>query len=106
MAIRTIGGSAAAGAVTEPGAGAFRDRPVYERMASLLREAPVVPLTDESRVVVFSDLHVGDGGRSDDFRVGPGDYSPGPPTVPDVPISGIRFFWSWFRVIDGVNHSR
>jgi hypothetical protein len=51
-----------------PNQGTPRERPVYERMAALLREAPVVALTEESRVVVFSDLHIGDGGRSDDFR--------------------------------------
>jgi UDP-2,3-diacylglucosamine pyrophosphatase LpxH len=33
----------------------------------LLRKAPAISLDDSSRVVVFSDLHIGDGGRNDDF---------------------------------------
>ncbi|NTV01475.1 MAG: metallophosphoesterase [Chlorobiaceae bacterium] len=33
----------------------------------LLRKAPAISLDDSSRVVIFSDLHIGDGGRSDDF---------------------------------------
>ncbi|MBN1838021.1 MAG: metallophosphoesterase, partial [Spirochaetales bacterium] len=44
-------------------------------MAALLRDAPAVRITDRSRIVVFSDLHMGDGGRGDDFRNNAGFFS-------------------------------
>jgi UDP-2,3-diacylglucosamine pyrophosphatase LpxH len=34
----------------------------------LLDEAPTVPLEPEDRIVILSDLHLGDGGPRDDFR--------------------------------------
>lgn len=37
------------------------------RFARLLREAEIIEVDDESRVILFSDCHRGDGGRADDF---------------------------------------
>ena len=34
----------------------------------ILREAPAVPLNDAGRWVIFSDLHLGNGGPKDDFK--------------------------------------
>ena len=35
--------------------------PVYD-------SAPTRPLTEDSRIIIFSDLHMGNGGKNDDFR--------------------------------------
>ncbi|MBN1835453.1 MAG: metallophosphoesterase [Spirochaetales bacterium] len=75
MALRTARKGAAAPAPAQAEPRALRQRPVYERMAALLRDAPVVQLTDLSRIVVFSDLHMGDGGRGDDFKDNAGFFS-------------------------------
>ena len=40
---------------------------VNRRLARLLNHAVHLPLNAESRIVVFSDLHLGNGGRKDDF---------------------------------------
>lgn len=37
-------------------------------LGRLLREAPAVPMNDASRWVIFSDLHLGNGGPKDDFK--------------------------------------
>jgi metallophosphoesterase superfamily enzyme len=34
----------------------------------VLQEAPAVPVNDSSRWVIFSDLHLGNGGPKDDFK--------------------------------------
>lgn len=54
---------------TEPcGAPAgYPEAVIYARLAGLFRSAPVVPVGAADRFVVFSDLHLGDGGPSDDF---------------------------------------
>jgi hypothetical protein len=39
----------------------------YPNLERLLRSSPVVELAPDSSVVVFSDLHLGDGGRGDEF---------------------------------------
>ncbi len=48
----------------------YRARPVVSlaSLRALAAQAPVRSLTRGERVVVFSDLHMGDGGRRDDFR--------------------------------------
>ncbi len=38
-----------------------------ESLGNLYNRVPVRPLTDHDRIVVFSDLHMGNGSRSDDF---------------------------------------
>lgn len=40
----------------------------YPNLDRLLQTSPVVQLGSDSRVVVFSDLHLGDGGKRDEFR--------------------------------------
>jgi len=40
----------------------------YNNLSKLFDRAPTIPLTDESRYIIFSDLHMGTGGRADDFR--------------------------------------
>lgn len=40
---------------------------MYEKLEALYREAPVYALKKSDRIVIFSDLHVGDGRRGDDF---------------------------------------
>jgi UDP-2,3-diacylglucosamine pyrophosphatase LpxH len=39
----------------------------YERLNQLFLESPVLSLSDDDRYVIFSDLHMGNGGRADDF---------------------------------------
>lgn len=41
---------------------------VYQNLNALFAEAPTYKLTDEHQWVVFSDLHMGDGGSTDDFK--------------------------------------
>jgi UDP-2,3-diacylglucosamine pyrophosphatase LpxH len=45
---------------------------VEANLARLYAAAPVLPLADEARIVVVSDLHLGDGGRRDDFLANAG----------------------------------
>lgn len=40
----------------------------YPNLEKLLEQSPTVSLGEHSRVVVFSDLHLGDGGSRDEFR--------------------------------------
>ncbi len=41
---------------------------VYQNLDKLFAEAPTYDLTDSDRWVIFSDLHMGDGGSTDDFK--------------------------------------
>ena len=41
---------------------------IFEYLHRLLQRSPSRTITDDDRVVVFSDLHIGNGGGSDDFR--------------------------------------
>lgn len=41
---------------------------VYQNLDRLFEEAPIIELKKRDRYVVFSDLHMGDGGSTDDFR--------------------------------------
>lgn len=43
-------------------------KPVYQHLDKLFEASPVIPLTDADRWVVFSDLHMGDGSSTDDFK--------------------------------------
>jgi UDP-2,3-diacylglucosamine pyrophosphatase LpxH len=49
--------------------------PAYESLFRVLQEAPVVALGESERLVVSSDLHLGNGGRRDDFRTNAGLYA-------------------------------
>ena len=40
---------------------------IASRLSQVLRDAQVVLINDQSRIVLFSDCHRGDGGASDDF---------------------------------------
>jgi hypothetical protein len=40
---------------------------VYRQLDNILEKAHKVPLDKHSRVVIFSDLHMGNGGKNDDF---------------------------------------
>lgn len=41
---------------------------IEKNLNNLYTDSPVKKLTPADRVVIFSDIHVGDGGRNDDFR--------------------------------------
>lgn len=41
---------------------------VYQNLDALYAEAPSYELTDDHKWVIFSDLHIGDGGSTDDFK--------------------------------------
>ena len=40
----------------------------YRNLSNLFRQTPTVPLNQDDRIVIFSDLHLGNGKRTDDFR--------------------------------------
>lgn len=44
------------------------EREIFTNLSRLLRGAATVPFKASDRIVIFSDLHMGDGGRKDDFR--------------------------------------
>lgn len=44
------------------------NKAVYQNLDKLYEQSQVISLTDEDRWVVFSDLHMGDGSSTDDFR--------------------------------------
>jgi len=44
-----------------------REAIVYNNLERLYRDAPVVPLGRDDKIVIFSDIHMGDGGSRDDF---------------------------------------
>ncbi len=41
---------------------------VYENLNKLYEKSDIIPLDDSQKWVIFSDLHVGDGSSTDDFR--------------------------------------
>ncbi|MFW5685192.1 MAG: metallophosphoesterase [Spirochaetota bacterium] len=41
----------------------------FENLSELYRSTPPAPLDSSQKIVIFSDLHLGDGKRTDDFRV-------------------------------------
>ena len=41
---------------------------VYEQLEKLFNDSPIIKLDNESKWVIFSDLHMGDGSSNDDFR--------------------------------------
>jgi UDP-2,3-diacylglucosamine pyrophosphatase LpxH len=41
---------------------------IFRNIDAMLAKADVVPLTKQCKWVIFSDLHMGDGGSTDDFR--------------------------------------
>lgn len=41
---------------------------VYNSLEKIFQESPSEPLTERSKWVIFSDLHMGDGGSTDDFK--------------------------------------
>ncbi len=41
---------------------------VYENLDHLFQHSETIPLRDDEKWVIFSDLHVGDGGSTDDFK--------------------------------------
>lgn len=43
------------------------EREIFTTLSRLLKSAPSYPIDATDRLVIFSDLHVGDGGRKDDF---------------------------------------
>ncbi|HBF33992.1 TPA: metallophosphoesterase [Candidatus Sumerlaeota bacterium] len=45
-----------------------RDAAVFRRLEKLLDDAPRIPLDSEERIVILSDLHLGNGGRRDDYK--------------------------------------
>jgi UDP-2,3-diacylglucosamine pyrophosphatase LpxH len=44
-----------------------KEKKLYSSLSKLLQEAPNLTITDDDKIVVFSDLHMGDGGKQDDF---------------------------------------
>ncbi len=45
---------------------------VYEQLEKLYQEAQTIEITNQDKWVIFSDLHMGDGGPNDDFRTNVG----------------------------------
>jgi UDP-2,3-diacylglucosamine pyrophosphatase LpxH len=45
-----------------------RDTFSYRNLSALYHETPTLPLDADARIVIFSDLHLGNGKRTDDFR--------------------------------------
>jgi UDP-2,3-diacylglucosamine pyrophosphatase LpxH len=43
------------------------EKKIDESLNKLFREAPNLTVTDHDKIVIFSDLHMGDGGKQDDF---------------------------------------
>jgi len=41
---------------------------IQDNLTDLLKQAPEVKLSGKDKVIIFSDLHMGDGSRQDDFR--------------------------------------
>jgi UDP-2,3-diacylglucosamine pyrophosphatase LpxH len=41
---------------------------IQDKLNTLFDQTPAQPLSDDSRIIVFSDLHLGNGGGADDFR--------------------------------------
>ena len=41
---------------------------LYRKLSKLFDESPTIDLSASERWVIFSDLHMGDGGSTDDFR--------------------------------------
>ncbi len=41
---------------------------LYKKLDKLLESSPILDLNSRKRWVIFSDLHIGDGGSTDDFR--------------------------------------
>lgn len=48
--------------------GRIFDKKIGEKLEALADRSPVAPLTRQERIVIFSDLHMGAGGKNDDFR--------------------------------------
>ena len=46
----------------------MREEIISDRLGKLYRSAPSFKLNDDDRIVIFSDLHMGNGSRSDDFQ--------------------------------------
>lgn len=40
---------------------------ILKRLNTLYKETPVTDISPEDKTVIFSDLHLGNGGRMDDF---------------------------------------
>jgi predicted phosphodiesterase len=40
---------------------------IHERLNALYENAPTIDISDESNIVIFSDFHIGSGGKMDDF---------------------------------------
>ncbi len=40
---------------------------MYTKLKNLMAEAPAVPLSDDDRYLILSDMHLGDGSKRDDF---------------------------------------
>ncbi|MFT4834400.1 MAG: UDP-2,3-diacylglucosamine pyrophosphatase LpxH [Marinoscillum sp.] len=46
----------------------IKNKIVYQKLDELYEEAKPIALTESSKWVIFSDLHMGDGGSNDDFK--------------------------------------
>jgi len=47
----------------------MKKRMVYKALSKLLKNAPVLKISDKDKIVIFSDLHMGGGGYRDDFSI-------------------------------------
>ena len=45
-----------------------KNKVVYENLDKLFEESPEIILSKDQKWVIFSDLHMGDGGATDDFK--------------------------------------
>lgn len=41
---------------------------IYDRLNRLYENSPIAEIKDDSRIIIFSDLHMGSGNRADDFK--------------------------------------
>jgi predicted phosphodiesterase len=46
----------------------IENKVVYKNLEQLFHESPIEKIDDQSKWVIFSDLHMGDGGSTDDFK--------------------------------------
>lgn len=51
-----------------PGKSKLKTKTLYGKLNKLFDHSPIIPLENQQRWVIFSDLHMGDGGSTDDFK--------------------------------------
>ncbi len=52
----------------------LKDQEIIRRIEKIYEKAPVRQLQDSDKYIIFSDIHIGNGGRADDFRRNAEDF--------------------------------